>query len=565
MKKYAKVLSFLLAVLMLAVLSAAFASADDPAPTPTVYFSLDYYKTLEADALQEKFKLGDVQTMNVTWDSEHEMLLFDTTENTALREAQFNDLGPSIDLTEAHWMKGKTLEYEVVMVDIMNTSNNPLVEYGMYSCGTGDYANHVNANYGCNIWFYCRLGISSTNCYPVTMEHTQYQAPGPRNEEGSSVKFKIIENDYGVFHFYDDGDGWVLLNSYDAADLNYDRGAPFICLRNGDVYGLKSYTISATPASENIKFEKEAEQETEHVTGKIQESDPKYILSQESFRRAEDVSAFFPLISSVSGSIKMWQGGANKTAVSYDAAEDMVLINTKENTNIQGVLLDIPGVDPTEEHWFNGYTIEYELVLKELNSSMPMSQIGIYFDNFSHMDNGCAIWWYMKSGRLTEGNCKENFDHVYDLDLKKVQGDSVKFRITEDDFGIATYYNVGEGWEMLGFVDSEDLYFVKGNMWLAFRNGDVYGIKNFAMYVNEEEDPTPVITEPVTTEVTPSVTDPVTTAAPATTGTPAAESETPETVENKGKSGCASVLSAGALAAAAMVAFGCLCARKKED
>ncbi len=563
--KIKRLFGLLIAVVMIAgTISVVFAAGGAADPTPII--SLEDFKAANAagtlgemivayDNPQDYGNTSDQAT--VSYDTANDMLLFNTKSNNFLGGVTFANLG-SINTSAANWLAGKTLVYEVTLVDVMSVHSVPM--FTMIPYATNAQGDAINPNSGANIWWYCKSGISSTNNYPVSTEHTQYEVTGNNSAVGTKMKFKMIQNDHGFHHFYHDGTTWILLDSYNNSDLQNNMGAPYVCMRHGDIYGLSEFMIYETPASENINFKENTTTAsvTTVPTEALQESNDKYVISQETFRKANDVASFFPAVGTASANgVVSWQGGMNNTVVSYDKTNDMLIFDTTKNTNIQGNQLQITGFDTSAENAFLGYTIEYELVLVDINSSNPMNQIGIYFDNFTTMENGCAIWWYTKTGNITQGIGNNGFDHVYDISgFKKAEGESVKFKIVCDDFGITSYYDYGEGWEILGMHETEEIPANKGNMWFAFRNGDVYGIKNFAMYENEEAVTTASSTASGTT-------------ANSTTSETTLETTTSETTLEttaEPNSGCGSALipTTAAIVVGVVPAAAVICRKKKD-
>ncbi|MBQ9112573.1 MAG: hypothetical protein IJY08_03230 [Clostridia bacterium] len=518
---------------------------------------------------------------NVAYDTANEMLTFGRTNGWCTMRLDLT--GSSIDTTQDNWLSGKTLEFELVLVDA--SSGNPTIDFSPYpeTRDANFVANNNKNEWGPTLWWYAKnrsLALVNENGVAQTLNHTKAERIAPEMAAGDSVKFRIIQTtDKIVVCYYDtEAEKWVAIDDGIAVnELTFTYGGLYFNARGKDTWGIKGLSITNSASISDVHFgELSAGGSSEEIEREpTYETDSKYIISQETFRKAKNVASFFPAVGTAMAGITSWQGGLNSTAVTYDKEKDMVLFDTSKNTNIQGNTLYIPEFDTTKENAFQGYTVEYELVLVDINSTNPMSKIGFYFDNFTKIDTGCGIWWYQKSGNLTQGNAQDGFAHIYDIiGFKKAEGESVKFKIVCDEFGITSFYDYGEGWQIMGITETEELFYNKGDMYFAFRNGDVYGIKNFAMYANEEsgeqpDDDKPGDDQPEDTGDTSVDTSATDTSASDTSGaatdTTAAGTTAVDTTDTSEDKGCGSALSLSAFAIVA-IAVPCFafCGRKKE-
>ena len=497
MKKFLSTLT-LIAMLasslaLLAPVASSAAENDD-----NVLFSMDDVRAAnENGELESIFTPVDADTTTIVYNEEEDRV--EVTNPGSWKLFKLNLPQTAADTTQSNWLQGKTLEYEVVIVK--NETNNLTLTMHTYS-ETSDSSNPQYSNDDNNgpaIWWYSlKSTLASVNAYPVgpvpggtAYEHTIAEKIVYGNE-GTAVKFRMVQTAERLIHcYYDETTAkWIAIDDGHAiADLKVNQGAAFFSSRPKDTWGIKNLTVYSEALLPDASGDNPGGDIPEIEKEPTQESDSKYLISQETFRKAKNVASFFPAIGEPTSGYMFWQNGANQTAVTYDHEADMVLFDTRKNGNIQGNTLSFEEFDSSKENAFMGYTVEYELVLVDINDSNPMAQIGLYFDDFENVDNGCAIRWYMTSGNLTMTNCEGGFSGIYDITgFKKEEGDSVKFKLICDEYGITSYYDDGDGWKLMGITETDELYFNQGDMWFAFRNGDVYGMKNFAMYKNEESN-----------------------------------------------------------------------------
>ena len=188
--------------------------------------------------------------------------------------------------------------------------------------------------------------------------------------------------------------------------------------------------------------------------------------------------------------------------LTYDSGNDVYLAYSDGTIGINMVYLDVSEkIDVTQEHWFCGKTLEYEVDLRVLNHANPLFELGVYssgtqagYTSFGNLNNGENIWWYP-----TQGICASNaypVSNPVNSSLKvpcneKKVGVSRRFRVTETEDGLFQYYHTGTEWKLLAFHAREDMLYTKGNPFIACRKTDTYGIKSLVIYPTPEgEQPT---------------------------------------------------------------------------
>ncbi len=281
------------------------------------------------------------------------------------------------------------------------------------------------------------------------------------------------------------------------------------------------------------------------------------ILSQEDFKKAtpEQLKNYFKDIGWVNGD-KVSLGA---TAISYDTTNDMLLMDMTSCTGITGVNLDVPGIDETQENWMKGMTIEYEMVFVTMGKDFA-NFCGPYDGGTPNVDYTAYFRSYPKGGnfQIVNWNGDNKVAAGVTLTVKKVAGESIKYRLVCNDKGDLYFYydaNDGEGYQMAYYYENSELHYKTGYYRFALRNKDVFGIKNFSLYKNPVEETSATTEESKTTEATTTsaTTTVTTTEATTTTATTAAES------------GCGSSLAiAGVAIVAATVVPTAVCIRKKR-
>ena len=516
--------AFLLSLLLLATGLSVFALADTDAEPQTLFDISTVTDAAKVSGLIAPTNDASA-TVTMTFDAEQKLYLLSTKESKIGLPCVFLTPG-NIDTERDHWFRGKTLEYEVVLSDILSVNTNPLFELSVYSAGNEEgLTAFVNGDYGPALWWYPGWGICSSNEYPLNggFSVTAYTRKAVKEATaGVTRRFKMLENDSGMFHYVWDAEAgeWTLLASFAADSLKYCKGTPYIRMRLGDIYGIKSMKLFETPASDNPIHREPGADDTPEAEPTY-ESNSNYLISMETFRKANNASCYFKGLAQSNGT-PSWGGGPSNTVVSYDKEQDMLLFDTRKNTGINGVTLNIPGFD-AKENCFAGYTIEFEIVLVDICnvSQLPLMVVGPYYGGFGDCNNGTAIWWYMKDGRFKAANYNGKPNHAaYDGEMKAVEGDSQKFRIVQDEDNLYFYRFVDGDWLIFNLLEASELHFNAGSIWLAFRNGDIYGFRNLAVYKTPEEttDTPPVGEDTTSTEPTPTGTKPASTEEKPTTG-----------------------------------------------
>ena len=187
--------------------------------------------------------------------------------------------------------------------------------------------------------------------------------------------------------------------------------------------------------------------------------------------------------------------------LTYDSENDVYLADSDGTMGINIVYLDVSEkIDVTQEHWFCGKTLEYEVDLRVLKHTNPLFEFGVYssgtqagYTSFRNANFGENIWWYP-----TMGICASNAYPATDVKLslrvpcnEATVGTSRRFRVTETEDGLFQFYYNGTEWKPLAFHAREDMLYTKGNPFIACRQTDTYGIKSLVIYPTPEgEQPT---------------------------------------------------------------------------
>lgn len=455
--KTKRILSGLLCVLML--LSAVGVTTGADGEAPQHLFSLRDYSdnTVLQSLLKPAFNSG--HHVQLTYDSENDVYLA-YSDGTQGLNTVYLDVSGKIDVTQKHWLCGKTLEYEVDLRVLNHT--NPLFELGVYSSGTqAGYTSFGNLNYGENIWWYPTQGICASNAYPVSNSvNSSLKVPCNEKTVGVSRRFRVTETEDGLFQFYHNGIDWKLLAFHAREDMLYTKGNPFIACRKTDTYGIRSLVIYPTPAQEQPIWNQDRE-----------------IFST---KNHYEEALFLP--------------GSN-SSLQYDKATDTVEVTISGTAlNMSQMMMTGNVLNMDTPHWLKNKTIEFEIVLSAIASANPCFEFSVYsYDKATvmakSMNNGTNIWWYPTRGIIvdsTDNSTGNATGGVVTAPVRGKQGDSLRLRITENDLGMFFYYYdaTTAEWMILQSYAAEKLPFVRGGMRFQGRGGDTYGIRGFRIYEN---------------------------------------------------------------------------------
>lgn len=457
--KTKRFLSGLLCVLML--LSAVGVTTGADGEAPQHLFSISDYSdnTVLQSLLTPAFNSG--HHIQLTYDSENNVYLANSDGTQGLNTV-YLDVSGKIDVTQEHWLCGKTLEYEVDLRVLNGT--NPLFELGVYSSGTqAGYTRFGNLNNGENIWWYPALGICASNAYPVSNPvESSLKVPCNEATVGTGRRFRVTETEDGLFQYYHTGTEWKLLAFHARGDMLYTKGNPFIACRKADTYGIQSLVIYPTPEGEQPTWNRERE-----------------IFSTKNYFEEALV---------LSG---------NYSKLTYDKATDTVAVKVSGSGNglyMSRIMKAGNALNMDTPHWLKNKTIEFEIVLTDIQSALPCFEFSVYsYDKASNyakgMGNGTNVWWYPKKGIIVDSTDNSKNNDTAGKATAQVlgkQGDSLKLRITENDRGMFFYYydTTTAEWTILKSYAAETLPFIRGRMRFQGRNGDTYGIRGFRIYEN---------------------------------------------------------------------------------
>lgn len=457
--KTKRFLSGLLCVLML--LSAVGVTTGADGEAPQHLFSLRDYSdnTVLQSLLKPAFNSG--HHVQLTYDSENDVYLANSDGSQGLNTV-YLDVSGKIDVTQKHWLCGKTLEYEVDLRVLNHT--NPLFELGVYSSGTqAGYTSFGNLNYGENIWWYPTQGICASNAYPATNPLFSLKVPCNEKTVGVSRRFRVTETEDGLFQYYHTGTEWKLLAFHAREDMLYTKGNPFITCRKTDTYGIRSLVIYSTPEGEQPTWNQERE-----------------IFSTKNYIKE---ALLLP--------------GSN-SKLTYDETTDTVAVTVSGTAlNMSQMMMTGNALNMDTPHWLKNKTIEFEIVLSKIGSTNPCFEFSVYnsYDGTpkktaTGMGNGTNVWWYPKKGIIVDStdNTKSNDTTNTGIKAKVLgkEGDSLKLRITENDRGMFFYYydTTTAEWTILQSYAAETLPFIRGRMRFQGRGGDTYGIRGFRIYEN---------------------------------------------------------------------------------
>lgn len=455
--KTKRILSGLLCVLML--LSAVGVTTGADGEAPKHLFSLRDYSdsTVLQSLLKPAFSSG--HHVQLTYDSANDVYLANSDGSQGLNTV-YLDVSGKIDVTQEHWLCGKTLEYEVDLRVLNHT--NPLFELGVYSSGTRTgYTSFGNLNNGENIWWYPAQGICASNAYPVSNSvNSSLKVPCNEATVGVSRRFRVTETEDGLFQYYHTGTEWKLLAFHAREDMLYTKGNPFIACRKTDIYGIKSLAIYPTPEGEPPTWDRERE-----------------IFST---KNHYEEALVLP--------------GSN-SSLQYDAATDTVAVTVSGTAlNMSQVMMTGNALNMDTPHWLKNKTIEFEIVLSAIASANPCFEFSVYsYDKATvmakSMNNGTNVWWYPTRGIIvdsTDNSTGNATGGAVTAPVRGKQGDSLRLRITENDLGMFFYYydTTTAEWMILKSYAAEKLPFVRGRMRFQGRGGDTYGIRGFRIYEN---------------------------------------------------------------------------------
>ena len=403
-----------------------------------------------------------------SYDEESGLYLADTTAATSSLNTAFFDISNWIDTTREHWLRGLTLEYEVVLADIGDA--NPLFQLGVYAYGAGEnLSQSVNADTGPSVWWYPTQGVCATNGYPTKDQFNSKKLPSTGKENGTALRFRVLENEEGLFQYCWNGTDaeWVLLAAHPTEELLNCACNPWLRLRRGDVYGLRSLTVSKTPADESPAF-------------------PEMLF------RSEELRGNPGLLETL-----VEEGGG--TTASYNAQTDTLELNVDAATGglnrFSGLVHLGPYTNADRAHWLRGLTVEFEVVLETLTSSNPTFGVSVYEEaadgsKQTSVFRGTGLWWYPYNRGLVSAS-SVNVDNAGASDCVTVprrgeEGDSCRIRITEDENGLFFYCfdETAQSWRLIESYNAAELPYTRGILRVTGRNGDVYGIRNLVVYRN---------------------------------------------------------------------------------
>ena len=188
--------------------------------------------------------------------------------------------------------------------------------------------------------------------------------------------------------------------------------------------------------------------------------------------------------------------------LTYDSENSVHLAASTGTASMNTVLFDINNdkIDTTQEHWFCGKTLEYEVDLRVLADPNPLFEVGIYsqgtktgYTSFVYSNYGENIWWYPTQGIVVSNSYPISSVHdcIRVVCNEKAVGVTRRFKMTETEEGIFQYYLDGTEWKLLAEYARNEMIYTKGNPFICCRKADTYGIKTFVVYnTPEDEKPT---------------------------------------------------------------------------